>query len=305
MQCPVCSHHNEGGKFCEQCGTKLEIASYHEAAPTAEPTMNQAPNYTSHQSYQQGNQQGYQQGNPQGYQQGNQQGYQQGHPQGYQQVNTQPNQYLEGAKNISKMYFGYFMEVLKKPYASSKSVGAEHFTNAIITIVLYSLIIPLMLYFIIKSFADSMFGRIGQISPPFLETVIYPTFTYAIFILLVATFAFAAVKLAKVNASYKEVISRFGSFLIPFLAILLIGFVLAILKAKVISVIFLVLGFSTALLIVPTLVIASFKKDTQDGLDVIYGTLFTYILTCITIAIMGEMLFERIVSAIEDAVRFF
>ncbi|WHY85464.1 hypothetical protein QNH39_23080 [Neobacillus novalis] len=291
MQCPVCSHQNEGGKFCEQCGTKLETAAYQEAAPTAEPTMNQAPSYTS--------QQGYQQGNPQGYQQGN--------PQGFQQVNSQPNQYLEGAKNISKMYFGYFMEVLKKPYASSKSVGEEHFTNAIITIVLYSLIIPLMLYFGIKSFTSSLSGMWGNtldISPPFTETVIYPTFAYAIFILLVATFSFAAVKLAKVNASYKEVISRFGSFLIPFLAILLIGFVLSLLKAKI-FVLFLVLGFSTSLIVVPTLVIASFKKETQDGLDVIYGTILTYVLTCITIAIMSEMLFERIVTAFYQAISLF
>jgi hypothetical protein len=120
----------------------------------------------------------------------------------------------------------------------------------------------------------------------------------------VATYSFAVVKLAKVNASYKEVISRFGSFLIPFLAILLIGFVLSLLKAKI-FVLFLVLGFSTSLIVVPTLVIASFKKETQDGLDVIYGTILTYILTCITIAIMSEMLFERIVTAFYQAISLF
>ncbi|MEH7307261.1 hypothetical protein V7137_19510, partial [Neobacillus drentensis] len=63
---------------------------------------------------------------------------------------------LESAKKISKMYFGYFVEVLKRPYASSKAVGEENFVNAIITIILYSLIIPFMLYFGLKGVASSV-----------------------------------------------------------------------------------------------------------------------------------------------------
>ncbi len=304
MQCPVCSHQNEGGNFCEQCGTKLEPIASQESAPAAEQGMNQPPVFNKQPNYQQNNyqQDNYQQG---GYQQGGyaQSGYKQGYPQG----NQQPNQYLEGAKKISQMYFGYFIGVLKKPYASSKSVGEEHFLNAIITIVLYSFIIPLMSYFGIKSFTDTLSGGFyeADIDLPFTEIVIYPTIAYAVFILLVATFTFAAVKMGRVDDSYKAVISRFGSFMIPFLAILLIGLVLAILKAKI-FIIFLVLGFTTSLFIVPPLVIASFKKETQEGLDVIYGTLITYILTFVTIVLMSAMLVDRIISdIIKDASYFF
>ena len=48
------------------------------------------------------------------------------------------------------MYFGYFLQVLKQPYASTHNVGAEHLINGIITMVLYAFLIPFTLYFIIK-----------------------------------------------------------------------------------------------------------------------------------------------------------
>ncbi|MDQ1144136.1 hypothetical protein QE429_000963 [Bacillus sp. SORGH_AS 510] len=274
MQCPACSHQNEGGKFCEQCGTKLVSNAFQETASAVdvEPTSNP--------SYQQS------------------------------QVNTQPNQYLEGAKNISKMYFSYFLQVLKKPYASSKSVGSEHFINGIITMVLYSVVIPLMIYFGLKTLLSSvnefgsMFGGEMDIQPPFTDVVIKPTFAYAVFILLVASFTFFAIKLGKVNVTYKEVISRFGSFLIPFVAILFVALIMSILKIKL-FLLFLFIGFITSIFIVPPLVIASYKKESQEGLDVIYGTLFTFVLTFIAIGIMGDMLFESIKSAVTDIFSIF
>lgn len=267
MKCPVCSHQNEGGKFCEQCGTKLDLSSYSEVASTVELTENVSINQSNGQS------------------------------------NSQPNQYLVGAKNVSKVYFSYFIEVLKKPYSSSKSVGAEHFLNAIITIVLYSIIIPLMMYFGLKSMTSSvnefgnMFGMEASFNPPFTDVVIKPTFAYAVFVLLVAAFTFVSIKLGKVSVSFKEVISRFGSFLIPFVALLLIALIMSILKMKL-FILFLFFGFITSISIVPPLVIASFKKENNAGLDVIYGTLLTYFLTLITIVIMGNILFKAIESSL-------
>lgn len=261
MQCPVCSHENEGGNFCEQCGAKLNPSAYQETAATVE-----GSNRSS-------------------------------------QVNTQPNQYLEGAKHTSKLFFSYFIKVLKSPYTSSQSVGEDNFINAIITIILYSLIIPLMTYFGLKSLLSAANGITGMfgvdtssISPSFLNVVIKPTIAYAIFVLLVATFTFAAIKLGKVKVSFKNVISRFGSFLIPFVAILLVALIMALLEMKTFLVV-LFFGFITSLFLVPPLVIASFKKESHSGLDVIYGTLLTYLLTIITISIMGKMMFDALLNS--------
>ncbi|MFF2449873.1 hypothetical protein ACFVSW_22790 [Neobacillus sp. NPDC058068] len=277
MKCPICSHQNEGGNFCEQCGGKLNASVFKEGVPTAESSINSVPGPRFAQTV--------------------------------QQRQTPPNQYLEGAKNVSKMYFGNFSQVLKKPYASSKSVGSEHFINAMITMALYSIIIPLTIYFGIKYFlapvneVGRMFGTDVNIQPPFAEFVMKPTFAYALFILLVASFTFISIKLGKVSVTYKEVISRFGSFLIPFVAILAVALILAILKIEFFLLV-LFLGFATSIFIVPPLLIASYKKESHGGLDVLYGSLLTYVLTFIVIAVMANMLFESIISAVKNIFSF-
>jgi len=254
-QCQNCQHLNEGGKFCEKCGSPLHFGTFNEAAATT--TIQTQP------------------------------------------VDSQANQYLEGAKNVSKRYFSYFIEVLKKPYASSVNVGQEHFINGIITIVLYSIFIPLMLYFALKGFLAEMSGLASDfmgetgISVPFTDVVIKPTIAFAVFIFLVACFTFAAVKLGRVNVNFKEVIARFGSFLIPSVAILAVALIFSILKVKL-SIFIAFLGVLTSIFLVPPLVIASFKKQFQDGVDVIYGALITYVLSFLAIAIMVDMVFESL-----------
>ena len=86
-----------------------------------------------------------------------------------------------------------------------------------------------MLYFALKGLFAEMSGFASEfmgetnISVPFTDVVIKPALTYAIFIMLVAVFTYTAVKLGRVNVHFKEVIARFGSFLIPSVAILAIA----------------------------------------------------------------------------------
>ena len=41
MICPSCSHHNDGGKFCEQCGTPL-TATNSDATTVLQPKREEA-----------------------------------------------------------------------------------------------------------------------------------------------------------------------------------------------------------------------------------------------------------------------
>ncbi|MRX72835.1 zinc ribbon domain-containing protein [Bacillus lacus] len=218
-------------------------------------------------------------------------------------VNQQASQYIEEAKKISKMYFSYFLEVLKKPYSSSVNVGKEHFLNGIITIALFSVLIPLITYFGLKGVLSDLnfLGEELNIKPPFTDIVLKPTFAYAIFVFLVAVFTFVSIKLGRVNISFQEVTARFGSFLIPAVALLGLGLIMSILKIKL-FVFFVFLGFITAAFLVPPLVIASFKKQSQEGVDVIYGSLLTYFLTFIAMLIMGDMLFEVLKNFVQKSI---
>ncbi|GAA0316581.1 hypothetical protein GCM10008967_03970 [Bacillus carboniphilus] len=276
MQCPNCQHENEGGKFCVKCGTPLQQAA-DQANPTTSQeveTPNVPPTTPSPESVRV-----------------------------QSQSSENANQYIEGAKKISKSYFNHFLDVMKKPHAVSTQVGADQFINGIITIVLYSLIIPFIIYFALKgviadlnNFGAGLFGQSMGMEIPFGDTVVKPFFAYLVFTLLVAVFTFVALKLAKIEADIKEVIARFASFLIPFVGILAVALILSLIKVELFLVV-LLLGFVGAIFLVPALVVTSYKKQNSQGLDITWGIIAAYVLTFIAIRIMGEMLFDSLVSA--------
>jgi hypothetical protein len=204
------------------------------------------------------------------------------------------NAHLENAKKISKMYLGFFMGVLKKPFSQAQNVGKEHFINGLITVALYAIFIPLMVFLGFKDYSQ-------YVDSPFLNFVLKPAFGYAVFILLVVVYSFAAIKLGKIQASLQEVIARFGTFLVPFVGLFAIATIMALMEMEFFALI-LFIGFIGSIFTVPPLVIASFKKQSTAGLDVIYGTILTYLATFITLGIMGRILFEMIGSMIEDYV---
>ncbi|MBU8906519.1 zinc ribbon domain-containing protein [Desertibacillus haloalkaliphilus] len=257
MNCPNCDHLNDGGKFCVKCGTKLVS----EPAASYQPAPNQPQvTYQSQPSV------------------------------------TQQNQHLEQAKQISKSYWGFFIKVLKKPYSESQTVGGEQFVNAMITVAIYALFIPLMIYFGFKDYLSYM-------DSPFVSFVVKPTLAYAVFILLVASFTFVALKLGKVNVGYKDVLSRFGTILIPFVGLFAVALVLSLLQVEF-FLLLLVIGFIGSIFTVPPLVISSFKKGSHEGLDVVYGTILTYIATIITVGMMSDMLFEVLRDYIQSMFMF-
>jgi hypothetical protein len=258
MQCTNCHHNNDGGNFCENCGARLALTTTQEVA-----TNMGAPAVAA----------------------------------------TQTNDYLATTKHITKNYLNQFIHILKKPYANSHSVGKEQFGTSLITMAFYSILIPLIFYFGLKGLlggvselGEEFFGEEMSFNPPFSEVVLKPFLAYAVFIVLMAGFTFLALKLGKINASFKETVARFGSFLVPFVAILVIGLLLSILKINLFLYVA-ALGFIGSIFMVPPLVISSFKKDSPEGIDTVYGSLIVYVLTFITLRFMAGMLFESLRTA--------
>ena len=267
MKCSNCGHLNDGGRFCENCGTQL--------VETAGSAIQNQP--------------------------------QQSTPQVTNEVgNTgaiQAEEYLKKTKDQTKQYFTYFMNVLKKPHASLNApFENQHYMYAIITFILYSLFIPLMIYFGVKGLMStfSYFGESANLS--FVDAVIIPAIAYGVFIVLVAGFTFFSIKLGRVNVAFKEVFTKFGILFIPFVFILAIGLLLSILKVSL-FILFLVIGLIGSMYVVVPLLIAFYKKDAAgEGMDAVYGTLLTYILTSILMLIMGEMLIDTLISGLENSI---
>ena len=270
MICPNCSHENEGGKFCENCGTELQPSTSPVAASYE--TTNGGANASS--------------------------------------------QYIEGAKRVSSSYINHFVQVIKSPYTTAQAVRGEQFINAIITLVLFAVFIPFMMYSGLKALNTSISGSLDSLNSllgsnafsaevSFSKVALLPIIYYAIFILLIATFTFIAVKLAKVEASYKDVFARFGAFAIPFVVILFLALLLSLIKLKIFLTVF-TIGFLGCFIIVPAFTIASFKKNSNnDGVDIVYGSLITFVLAFITIAIMKNMLFGPIIDYVVDLINPF
>ncbi|MDQ0243733.1 hypothetical protein J2S09_001278 [Bacillus fengqiuensis] len=252
MHCTNCGHLNEGGKFCVKCGTKLEGGVYEQrAAAGAESTyVNPQPTTTYSQPAQQ-------------------------------------SQHVETAKVISKLYIAYFMQGVKNPTMAAQSVRGEQFINGIITMILYAISIPLMVYFGFKDFMG-----------PFSEAVIQPAFYYLIFIAFVALATFAAVKLGRVQASLQDVFARFGTFLIVPTSFLMVALLLSLVQIEI-FLLLLLFGFLGLFLVVP-FTIYSFKKEVPYGLDGIYGTFLTYLAIIILLATIARIIIEQVMDAITD-----
>lgn len=281
MQCLNCGHQNDGGKFCVKCGKKLEEVAAQQVAAGVEtvPTQQQAtPNYSQ------------------------------------QQVPQQPNQHVENVKNISKLFIGYFMQGLKNPTATAQGVRGEQFINGLITIILFAVSIPLMVYLGINSILDKVLNKFSALLLPLLgsdfidlkeelksvvkldltDIVIINGLISILCIGTVVLVTFGAVKLAKIDISIQDVFARFGAFLIVPTAVMLVGVVFALLKM---SLFIYILGFGIlGLFLTVAFTISSFKENESTNLDSVYGTFLTYVVMTILLVLFGRNLIEAIIS---------
>ncbi|WAA12060.1 zinc ribbon domain-containing protein [Fervidibacillus halotolerans] len=202
------------------------------------------------------------------------------------QQTVQDHDKLETVKTLSKGYFQYFLTVLKNPYQEASKVGKEQQMNSFITIGLYSIFIPMIIYF-------SLFDVLQWIEKPFFNLFLKPFIGSVLFVLLIGLYIFLVIKISKIPATIQDVISRFGTMLVPFVAIFALAFITAFLNMRIFFM-FLFLGFTSAIFIAPPFVLMSYTKGRKAGIDLLYGTLIVYVLTFFTINLFSDMLFSMI-----------
>ncbi len=268
LQCVKCQHEQQGGKFCVKCGSRFEMEIGGEPGAAAVPA--ETVPYTS-----------------------------QSQQASYQPVQPQPSsQHVETAKNVSKMYVNFFLKGLKNPTNSSQAVFGDQFVNGLITMVLYAISIPLMIYFALKGLP--MLG--GMVEFSFSDVVVKPAFYYLLFIAVIAITCFAAIRLGKSVVTFKDVFARFGSFLVVPTGFLIVALILSLLGVEL-SFLFLAFGFLGLFLVVP-FTIYSFKKDVPSGLDGVYGTFLTYLVIILLIVLIGDVLLGQLEEAMSSFIPF-
>ncbi|WP_208916645.1 zinc ribbon domain-containing protein [Paenibacillus uliginis] len=285
MVCKICGHENVDAKFCEKCGSKLEyevegrvtvqpdehqeihssanttttfpkeVETVTFKAPAGNPhTAFTAPPPTEHSSSRQA-----------------------------ESESSQLKPYLESAKQNSKIYFNYFITGLKSPLRVAQKTGSEQLLNGIISMVIFAILLPLMLYL-------SLGSARGFMRSPFVDIVLKPVFWLALFIFLIAVYTFGAVKLStNPRVGLKEVIARFGTLLIPFIVIFLVAF-LFLLMGSGIGNLFITIALLGTIFTIPALITLSYKRESPGGIDTLYSILLIYAAVFLTIFILGDSL---------------
>lgn len=210
-------------------------------------------------------------------------------------VNSQ--EYIHKGKVISKMYFSYFLTMLKKPVSAAASTNKRDLTNSLITMVLFTLFIPLMIFFVLKNMLSD------YMTVSFFDVVMKPFFVFFIYIVLVVAVVFGVLKIAKSSASFLDVMARLGSFLVLPTAFLAVAFILSLISSTS-CIFFLSIGLICFSVIIP-LIIYSYKQEEPRGLDTFYCILLTYIGIVIIFLIIGEQVVQELIVLMQDSFGYY
>ncbi|MEK6988730.1 hypothetical protein NST08_00530 [Paenibacillus sp. FSL K6-1566] len=289
MMCPICRYETEEGKYCEQCGARLIIedkavfTAFKEQAAASEV-------YGVHQGSTR--------------YRGSSQGEKEMpvyippdipfHTAGRQHVEEEAvsNPYWESIKLYGQIYGDYVVKGLKHPIASASATDGSQLLNATVSMLLYVLFLPLLGYVTL-----SFDGAILQ-KGAFVHLVLKPMGWLALFLFLLNVFTFTAVKLSNYpGVKLKEAMARFGTFLIPFLALLVISPLFLFINSDITTVI-LILSFVSTVITIPVLVMNSYKRKKTGGLDPLYAILLVYAASLLVLALIWDIFTRYLITSL-------
>lgn len=194
---------------------------------------------------------------------------------GWEQVKK--SQVVQQGTVISKQYFAYYLKALKNPFDTADKLDKSHFTNGMLTIVLTSLLLPLVFYF--TSLQSAYFHL------PFFRGVIKPFLLILIALLLTSGIVFGLIRLARVASDYMSVTTKLGTLLVPATASLVLCILSVILELNPNVPLFFFLVALTFIFTAITAVLLGSRKGSAGGLDPLYGA----VIACIA---FGYILFK-------------
>lgn len=273
MKCTNCNHEQAAGKFCGKCGSVLEAHSAgagqssisesatEKAAPsmyTATPSSAGAPPY---------------------------------------QQPAEPNQHVVKVKETSKQYWSYFLQYVKNP-SSILAHSSANFTNSLITIAIFALIFSLAVHknlsLVIAPFEDfgSVFSDSSSMMPSFFSVLIGSILTIGIIFLLSIACLYAVNKFMGPNIPFRNIVTNFGTLLIPSMVLLLVAYLLLLIESLVIGNSLFVLAVTYSIFVMPLFLITSLLAAKQQIVDAYYGFISYIVVFGIALSITVSILFD-------------
>ncbi|ASA25945.1 hypothetical protein [Paenibacillus donghaensis] len=193
---------------------------------------------------------------------------------------------VQKARQTSKQYSGYFLNALKAPYATMKSVSPAHSLNGWITMVLIA---------VLSSFYFLTWFLKWDISPAFGPGFLKPLLLTALSLAVAFGLTYAVLRMEKVNPDLRLLAAQFGTLLVPAVAVLALA---------VLFLMFSLYSFSTYLLMLAFLFIfvAINSVIFQYPIRALSGRIDTTYLIVTGNAATGYLLFKLVASVISGAV---
>ncbi len=219
------------------------------------------------------------------------------------EIASATNEYAEQGKELAKGYWDHLVHMFKSPLRHGKTEGEGNFVNGIITLVLFSLFIPLTFYFGLRSLASSMgFGGAGFSEyVPFGSIFFKPFIFILLFVAIASAIIFAVAKPGLSNLNFKAVVGKFGALMVVPTTIILLSLLVVVLNMFSVFGYVFILGLA-GMFIAATVTIYSFANTTSKGIDGFYGALIFNIGAFLYFQIVSENL---IINQLLDEMSYF
>lgn len=261
MQCRQCDAPLEAdAKFCTNCGAKVLDNTVEDQAQTSEPVGEKGTMHAETEA----------------------------------QAQEKANDYVEQGKQVTKQYWNFIPGALGHPFQTSKRVSDGDKINAIITLALFSILLPLFAYTTIRKLSD------GYFQPPFFDMVIKPFFVLVIFFVVLIAVKFGVAKLMKANVTFWDVLTIFGTLMILPTVVAFGSLILSFVSSYTFSTILFFFSISfTSIASMASVFSLKARAPEKAGLDAVYGVIITYIAMAIIVFIIGDSVVGNLISEIE------
>ncbi len=281
MICPNCGQETESGKFCTNCGSPLQVETPTTAKPNPTVDTGDTAPVTAwdHDEHEQPLQ-------PDAESQTSEQASTQEHA----QDPVKPNEFVETLKRESANFGHFFWDMLKGP-DKAKKINHTSMTPAIITMVIFSVLIALGSYLI----ANQVGVIWGGVS--FLDSFLIPLFQFIILFAVLIVLVFGGAKIAAQTLSLTDVVAKIGAYTVPFLVLTIAGSILTLIGLTVASVL-VILGLLGPIIIVPTLILL---EQPTNGFDRIYVLLGIYIVALLISGMLVKSILDIFLGGMMDS----
>ncbi|QGS68025.1 hypothetical protein CV093_03045 [Oceanobacillus sp. 143] len=155
---------------------------------------------------------------------------------------SQTNEFTEKVAAEAKTFWSFVLNILKKP-SSAQNITANQWISGLITLIIFSLLIALGSFIAANSYFSSSFWN----------SFIQPFIQFIVLFAAIAAITFAGAKITAQPLSFQDIVAKFGAYSIPFLGLVIIGAILAMLNIPF-SGTLITLSLIGPILIVPTFI---------------------------------------------------